>query len=133
MYPEGIYKELSDEIPLHTEAPAVIKKDQRYYMIGSGSTGWAPNAARSFSMRNLFWGYENIGNPCVGINPMNRLGKDRTFGGQISFIIPVSPDCYIAMFDIWNPEKASDGLYIWLPLQVKDGKLIVEWKDQWSL
>lgn len=133
LYPEGTYKVLSD-IPLHTEAPAMVRKDGIYYMIGSGSSGWAPNAARSFSTQNLWKGYKDLGNPCIGVNTYNQLGAEKTFGAQISFILPVKqrPGFYIAMFDIWNPERASDGLYVWLPLRIENGKLIVEWKDQWS-
>ena len=88
LYPEGEYKVLS-EIPLHTEAPAVIKIDDTYYMMGSGSTGWKPNAARSFSTSSLWGGYKDLGNPCVGINPLNGMDREKTFGGQISFILPV--------------------------------------------
>ena len=134
LYPEGEYKVLS-EIPLHTEAPAVIKIDDTYYMMGSGSTGWKPNAARSFSTSSLWGGYKDLGNPCVGINPLNGMDREKTFGGQISFILPVdrSAGSYIAMFDIWNPDRASDGLYIWLPLRIENGKVVIEWSEKWSL
>lgn len=76
-----------------------------------------------------------MGNPCIGMNPLNGLSAEKTFGGQISFILPVrqAPGRYIAMFDIWKPECASDGLYIWLPLCMDNGRLVIEWKDQWSL
>jgi len=134
LYPEGAYVELSD-IPQHTEAPAVVKKENIYYMIGSGSSGWAPNTARSFLTNDLWNGYKELGNPCIGMNPLNGLSAEKTFGGQISFILPVrqAPGRYIAMFDIWKPECASDGLYIWLPLCMDNGRLVIEWKDQWSL
>lgn len=134
LYPEGEYKVL-ENIPLHTEAPAVVRVDDAYYMLGSGSSGWTPNAARSFITNNLLGKYEDLGNPCVGINPLNQLGPEKTFGGQISFILPVMqyPGYYIAMFDIWKPDKASDGLYVWLPLKIEKGKLIVEWSKQWNL
>ena len=33
----------------HNEAPAIFKKDGTYWMITSGCTGWAPNAARLFT------------------------------------------------------------------------------------
>ena len=134
LYPEGEYKVLS-EIPLHTEAPAVIKIDNAYYMVGSGSTGWKPNAARSFSTGSPWGGYKDLGNPCVGINPLNGMDREKTFGGQISFILPVdrSAGSYIAMFDIWKPDRASDGLYIWLPLRIENGKVVIEWSEKWSL
>ena len=39
----------------HNEAPAIFKKDGTYWMITSGCTGWAPNAARLFSAP-FIWG-----------------------------------------------------------------------------
>ena len=134
LYPEGKYKVLS-EIPLHTEAPAIVFTDNTYYMLGSGSSGWEPNAARSFSAPSVLGPYKDLGNPCVGINPYNQLGPEKTFGGQISYILPVQgrKDCYIALFDIWKPEAPIEGLYVWLPLRFKEGKPVVEWMDEWDL
>lgn len=134
LYPEGGYK-VMEEIPLHTEAPAIVHTLGKYYMLGSGSSGWAPNAARSFSSKTLTGGYEELGNPCAGVNPNNQLAPDKTFGGQISFILPVEgrKDCYIAMFDIWNPDLAANGLYVWLPLRFREGKPVVEWRNEWDL
>ena len=37
----------------HNEAPAIFKKDGTYWMITSGCTGWAPNAARPVSYTHL--------------------------------------------------------------------------------
>lgn len=132
LYPEGAYKVL-EEIPPHTEAPAVVYRDGSYYMLGSGSTGWKPNAARSFSTKNLWEGYKDLGNPCVGINPLNGLGPEKSFGGQISFILKDRqyPEHYVALFDLWNPEHPIEGRYVWLPLRWKAGRMVIEWKDAW--
>ncbi|MDR1938127.1 MAG: family 43 glycosylhydrolase [Tannerellaceae bacterium] len=134
LYPENDYRVLS-EIPLHTEAPAMVRTLGKYYMLGSGSSGWAPNSARAFSSPSITGEYSNLANPCVGINPNNQLGPEKTFGGQISFILPVEgmKNAYIALFDIWNPGRASDGLYVWLPLQFKEGNPVIEWQDRWDL
>lgn len=37
----------------HNEAPALFKKDNMYWMITSGCTGWDPNEARMFSASSL--------------------------------------------------------------------------------
>jgi hypothetical protein len=135
LYPDGAYEVLAG-IPLHTEAPAIVHTLGRYYLLGSGSSGWSPNAARSFSSAQVAGGvYTELGNPCSGVNPHNQLGAEKTFGGQISFILPVTgkDNAYIAMFDVWKPEQAYEGLYIWLPLQFKDWKPTVEWLDRWDL
>ena len=40
---------------------------------------------------------------------------------------------YIAMFDIWRPENAIDGRYVWLPVTFTDDGLRVQWRDEWDL
>jgi len=76
-----------------------------------------------------------LANPAQGVNPHTGLGPDQTFGGQISFIIPVAGkrDACIAMFDIWKPEAAIEGLYVWLPIEMRDGQPVIQWRDRWSL
>lgn len=133
--PRGDYRVLTD-IPPHTEAPAVIRApDGTHYMLGSGSSGWKPNAARSFRTSSPAGPFTDLGNPATGINPHNNLGPDKTFGGQISFIIPVAGrlGAYIAMFDLWKPEMPIEGKYAWLPLFIRDGKPVVEWHTTWNL
>ena len=122
-------------IEKHTEAPAVILHQGKYYLIGSGSSGWNPNEARSYVTDAVKGVYTNLGNPVKGINPHNGLGPEKTFGGQISYIIKVQgkKDAYIAMFDVWKPDEPVKGLYIWLPLTIKDGKAEIVWKDSWDL
>lgn len=122
-------------IEKHTEAPAVILRKGKYHLIGSGSSGWNPNAARSFSADTINGVYTDTGNPAKGINPYNNLGPEKTFGGQISYIIPVKgkKDAYIAMIDIWKPDEPINGLYIWLPLKFIDGKPVITWQNEWNL
>jgi hypothetical protein len=133
-YPEGGYQ-ACDGITIHTEAPAVIKRGGMYHLLGSGSTGWKPNAARYFTADSLLGKWTYQGNPCQGINSLDNLGVESTFGGQSSFIFPVegTKDGYIAMFDIWKPENPATGRYIWLPVEWKDGKMLVTWWDTWKL
>lgn len=119
----------------HNEAPAICKYDGKYYLIGSGCTGWAPNAARSMTADHIFGPWKNLGNPCRGVNPHNDAGPELTFGGQSTYILPVKSkkDAFIAMFDVWAPHNPIDGRYIWLPVQFEDGKIVIEWRDKWDL
>ncbi|WP_425508197.1 glycoside hydrolase family 43 protein [Sulfuriroseicoccus oceanibius] len=111
------------------EAPAICKRDGKYYIIASGCTGWAPNAARSAVADSIFGPWKELGNPCVGEN------AEITFGGQSTFILPVQgkDDAYIAMFDQWRPNNAIDGRYVWLPIEFTDEGMKIEWRDEWSL
>ena len=78
------------------EAPAIFKHDGKYYLMMSGCTGWAPNAARSAVAKNIAGPWTELKNPCVG--PKAGI----TFGGQSTFILPVQgkPGKFIFMADI---------------------------------
>lgn len=119
----------------HTEAPSVIFRNGKCYLLGSGSTGWSPNAARSFVADSLQGQFADLGNPTFGINPHNGLGPEKTFGGQISCIFPVEgkKDAYIAMFDTWMPENPIKGGYIWLPVTFRNNRPEIHWIDKWNL
>jgi hypothetical protein len=38
----------------------------------------------------------------------------------------------ILMADIWRPRHPSDARYIWLPIEVEQGKPVVRWRDEWQ-
>ena len=104
------------------EAPAIFKRNGKYFLISSGCTGWAPNAARLASADKLAGPWTEHGNPCVG--PADQIAT--TFNSQSTFVLPGARSersAFIFMADRWNPENAIDGRYIWLPLQFKDGRL----------
>ncbi|MCU0785122.1 MAG: family 43 glycosylhydrolase [Verrucomicrobia bacterium] len=134
LFPAGGYCPV-EGIEQHTEAPAAVVTGDGFYLFGSGTSGWKPNAARAFFATNLTGPYQSLGNPCAGVNPHNDLGPDKTFGGQISFAIPVEgkSNAYIAMFDVWKPEAPINGLYVWLPLQFNSGKPTLQWHTEWNL
>jgi len=113
----------------YMEAPAVCKHNDRYWFIGSGCTGWAPNAARSAVAETPFGPWQELGNPCIGPN------AELTFGAQSTYILPVAgkPGTFILLADRWNPDNPIDGRYVWLPLEFTADAVIVRWQDEWSL
>ncbi|MEN8127469.1 MAG: glycoside hydrolase family 43 protein [Planctomycetota bacterium] len=120
----------------HNEAPAICKHKGRYYMIASGCTGWAPNAARSAVTENILGPWKSLGNPCRGgTNPHNNLGPEQTFGAQSTYILPVrdKEGAFIAMFDVWTPDNPINGRYIWLPVTFEKERIIVRWRNEWDL
>ncbi len=111
------------------EAPAMFKYNNKYYLITSGTSGWAPNAAK-FAVANSVLGPWTLeGNPCIGPN------ANVTFGGQSTYVLPVQgkPGEFIFMADKWNPNNLPHSTYIWLPLKVDNGKLTIHWYDNWEL
>ncbi|MCL1888521.1 MAG: glycoside hydrolase family 43 protein [Kiritimatiellaeota bacterium] len=110
------------------EAPAVCKHGGRYWMISSDCTGWGPNAARAATAPTIWGPWRELANPCRGVNPLNGLGPEKTFGGQSTYILPVG-ETMIAMFDAWRPDDAIDGRYFWLPMRFEDGAFTLEWVE----
>ena len=117
-----------------TEAPCVVKHDGWYYLLGSGCTGWKPNAARMYRAKSLGGPWEWLCNPCTGVNPENRLGADKTWGGQSTYIFrDEASGRDIACFDLWRPSNAIDGRYAWLPIDWSDPlRPEIAWRDTWS-
>lgn len=113
----------------HNEAPAIFKHKGVYYLITSGCTGWAPNAARSFKATSIWGPWESLGNPAQGTD------ADLTFNSQSTYILPVAgkKDAYIFMADRWRPKNPIDGRYIWLPIVMENGRPIIKWYDTWDL
>lgn len=134
LMPEGEYR-VAEGVTKDTEAPALLKRDGVYHMLGSDSTGWDPNEARYFTAENIYGPWVYHGNPTRGINPHNGLGPELTYGGQSAFIFKVEDkkDAYIASFDINIPEHPYDSLYIWLPIVFEEDKMTITWQDSWKL
>ncbi len=93
----------------HNEAPTLFKKDGKYWMITSGCTGWAPNAARMMWADSLMGEWHQMENPCKGPD------ADITFGGQGTSIMKVGDD-WIFMADIWKPKNLPDSRHLWIPI-----------------
>lgn len=113
------------------EAPAIFKKDGKYYMITSGTTGWDPNPARSAVADHPMGPWQELGNPCQGDENQVKT----TFWSQSTYVLPVAgkKDAYLYLGDRWVPENPIDGRYIWLPLHFEAGKPILRWYDEWDL
>lgn len=111
------------------EAPAIFKRDGKYYLIASGCTGWAPNAARSAVATNIFGPWKEFGNPCHGEK------SDVTFEGQSTFVLPVQGrrGAFIAMFDRWKQWDLEKSTYVWLPIRFEGEKPVIEWRSEWTM
>lgn len=109
------------------EAPAIFKRQGKYYLIASGTTGWKPNPGRSFSADNIYGPWENLGNPGKG----SKEDLATTFRSQSTFVIPhpKKKDQFIYLGDRWTPEVAAEGKLIWLPLIFEQNKPIIYWEE----
>jgi len=113
------------------EAASMFKHNGRYYLMTSGTTGWAPNAARLAVADHIFGPWKSIGNPCVG--PKDQT--DLTFRSQAAFILPVAgkTDALIYVGDRWKPRDLPNSGYIWLPISFHGDRVEIAWKDSWNL
>jgi hypothetical protein len=111
------------------EAPAMFKRNGKYYLITSGCTGWSPNPAMLASADTIMGEWTELYNPCIGPN------GDSTFFAQSTFVLPLEgkPDEFIFMADRWNKTNLEDSRYVWLPLVFRNDSAAIEWKDSWSL
>ena len=109
------------------EAPAMFKKDGKYYLIMSGCTGWAPNPGRSAVAESIWGPWKELANPFFGTD------STTSFHSQSTYVLPVpgKPDQFIYMGDRWTPDNAIDGRYIWLPLRFEGEQPVIEWRDEW--
>lgn len=113
----------------HREGPALFKQGDKYYLITSGCTGWAPNEASLHESASLFGPWKSLGDPMNGVN------AKLTYGGQSTYVLPVAgkKNAFIFIADRWNPKDLKDSRYLWLPIQFKEGVPFIEWMDQWTL
>ena len=113
------------------EAPAMFKHDGKYFLITSGTSSWAPNAARLAVADSIMGTWTSLGNPCRGTEKQ----MSKTFESQSTYVFPVpgNKDAFIFMADRWQPKNAIDGRYIWLPVQWDDGIPFLQWQKNWNL
>ncbi len=111
------------------EAPAMFKYNNKYYLITSGTSGWAPNAAKFAYANSVLGPWVLANNPCVGTN------ANITFGGQSTFVLPVQgqPGKFIFMADKWVSTNLPHSTYIWLPLSASSYQVTITWHSVWDL
>lgn len=112
------------------EAPAVLFKNNKYFLIASGTTGWTPNPLRLFVADSLTGDWRSLGNPCRGTEA--EVGT--TFGSQSTFLLEVQgkKDLVIYLGDRWQPGNLGRSPYVWLPLEWEHGNPVIKWRDEWA-
>ncbi len=115
-------------IPLHLEGGAVVHYHELYYAIGSALTGWSPNPNKYATAKSLAgpWSeFQDIAPPAT-----------RTYGAQSTMMLKVvgaRATTVIFMGDIWKPRTQWDSRYLWMPLEIGDGKLRLPAPVPWTL
>lgn len=112
----------------HMEGGAIVHYQGLYYVIGSELTGWNPNPNKYATAKSLAgpWSeFKNIAPP-----------EANTYGSQSTMLLKISgtkTNCVIFMGDIWKPDTQWDSRYLWMPLEIGDGKISLPPPREWTL
>jgi hypothetical protein len=105
-------------IPMHMEGGALVHFNGLYYAIGSALTGWNANPnkfATSKTLEGPWSDFKDIAPP-----------ETNTYDAQSTMMIKVTgtkKTMVLFMGDIWKPKTQWDSRYLWMPLELGDGKL----------
>jgi hypothetical protein len=115
-------------IPEHLEGGALVHYDGLYYVIGSHLTGWKPNP-------NVYATAKSLAGPWSEFKDIAPPDKN-TYDSQSTMLLKVvgtNATTVIYMGDIWKPQMQWDSRYLWMPLQIGDGKLWLPEPKPWTL
>jgi hypothetical protein len=110
------------------EGGAIVHLGDLYYVVGSHLTGWDPNPNKYATAKSLEgpWSeFKDIAPP-----------ETNTYGSQSTMMLKVAgtkATTVILMCDQWNPRRQWDSRYLWMPLEVDEGKLWLPEPREWTL
>lgn len=125
------YMDVEKEMTLvkaHMEGGAIVHYKGLYYSIGSALTGWAPNPnkyATAPTLEGPWTAFKDIAPP-----------ETKTYGSQSTMLLKVvgtKSTTVIFMADQWKPDAQWNSRYIWMPLEIGDGKLWVPEPKPWAI
>lgn len=110
------------------EGGAIVQYQGLYYAIGSALTGWRPNANKYATAKTLAGPWSQF----TDIAPP----ETNTYKSQSTMLLKVEgtkSTTVIFMADQWKPATQWDSRYLWMPLEIGDGKLWVPQPRPWSI
>ncbi|MCG7376243.1 family 43 glycosylhydrolase [Paenibacillus sp. ACRSA] len=91
----------------YREAPAVFKRNGKYYMLTSFCTGWAPNQGK-YAMADSMEGSWSM---------LHDFGDETTYRTQPAFVLKRSAQEYLYFSDRWNGSDYFQSSYVVLPIE----------------
>lgn len=110
------------------EGGAIVHYEGLYYAIGSALTGWKPNPnkyATATSLAGPWSEFRDIAPP-----------ETNTYGSQSTMLIKVKgtkATTIIYMGDQWRPGTQWDSRYLWMPVQIGKGNLVLPEPKPWTI
>ena len=123
----SVQKEIS-LVPAPLEGGAIVHYKGLYYAIGSHLTGWRPNPnvyATSPSLAGPWTTFQNIAPP-----------DTNTYDSQSCMLLKVvgtKSTAVIYLGDRWKPKTLWDSRYIWMPVNIGDGRLTLPEPRPWRI
>lgn len=109
------------------EAPAVFKRDEVYFLLTSGCTGWAPNQQQYATADALTGPWSEL----------RDAGDATTYDSQTAYALAVhgtDGSSYLYLGDRWAANwgaPVNDSRHVWLPLSFPDRRtLVMDWCDR---
>lgn len=122
-----VEKEMSFiRVPL--EGGAIVHYKDLYYVVGSQLTGWRPNP-------NVYAVSHSLTGPWTETADIAPPGTN-TYDSQSSMLLKISgtkTETVIYMGDRWAPKQLWDSRYIWMPLEIGDGRLRLPKPQPWTI
>jgi hypothetical protein len=110
------------------EGGAIVHYKGLYYAIGSALTGWRANPNKYATAKSL----EGPWTEFKDIAP----SETNTYGSQSTMMIKVTGSkgsTVVFMADQWKPATQWDSRYLWMPLEIGEGKLWLPQPKPWNL
>ena len=110
------------------EAPAMVKVNGTYFLLGSHLSGWGTND-------NDYATATNPAGPWSGFQNFAPAGTD-TYNSQTANIITVQGTAgtsYIYAGDRWNTSALGNSALVWLPMTFSGTTLTVGWQNTWKV
>ncbi|SES23965.1 family 43 glycosylhydrolase [Pedobacter rhizosphaerae] len=127
---KSIVKKVNGNMTPGFESPAMLKKDNVYYFLGSDLTSWERND-------NYYYTSNKLSGPWIKKGFFSPPGT-LTWNSQTTFVLPIisaKDTMFMFMGDRWSyPKQASAATYVWQPLSFIDTNLSMsEWYDSWRI
>ncbi|GIN70674.1 hypothetical protein J14TS2_11490 [Bacillus sp. J14TS2] len=106
----------------YREAPAVFKRNGKYYMLSSFCTGWAPNQGK-YAISDSIEGNWTI---------LEDFGDKTTYDTQPAFVLKLNEEKILYYSNRWNADEYVDSSYVLLPIQFEGEKLRLKYYDEWE-